>query len=110
MRPRQARKQEAVDTVRNGSGEDLGERARVTSIRPPECVQIPRPITLVDDRGRIPVPDEQEVRRQPADSPVALGGGDTGGGGEGGSSSTCRLSRCRRGRDGSARSGHGGPR
>ena len=75
MRARQARKQEAVDAVGDRPGEDLGERACVTSIRPSDRVQVPRPIALVDDRGRIPVPDEQEVRRQPAHPrvPVAEG-------------------------------------
>jgi hypothetical protein len=42
-------------------------------IRPPQRVQISRPVSLIDDRWRKAVPDQQEIRRQPAYSLVASG-------------------------------------
>jgi hypothetical protein len=44
-------------------------------IRPPQRVQISRPVSLIDDRWRKAVPDQQEIRRQPAYSPVPVAEG-----------------------------------
>jgi len=72
MRAGQPREKEAVDAVGDRASEDLRERSRVTAVSPSEGVQVSRAFSLVDHGGRVPVANEKEVRRQPADSPVSV--------------------------------------
>ena len=72
MRSGQPREKEAVDAVSDRTSEDFGERSGVTTVRPSERVQVSRALSLVDHGRRIPMPDEKEVRREPADSSVSV--------------------------------------
>src|SRR2546429_8365551 len=72
MWPGEPREKEAVNAISHGTGQDFGKRPGVSTIRSSECVQVPRSVSLVDHSRRIPMPDEKEVRREPADSSVPV--------------------------------------
>src|SRR5207342_1031675 len=50
----------------------LGEWATVAAVGVPQRSQVPLPLTLEDDRGRISQTDEKQVQDEPAGAAVAV--------------------------------------
>lgn len=71
----EAPEQEAINAVCHRPCEDLGEWAGIASVRPPQRIQVPRTVSLVDDRRGISMSNEQEIRRQSTGSPVSVAEG-----------------------------------
>ena len=65
-------KNEPIDVVFDGAGEQFAERARITAIGTVETSKILRSVFLIDHRRWIAVPNEKQVQRQAPDTSVAV--------------------------------------
>lgn len=58
--------------VEDRTGNQFAEGPGVSIVRSSECTQVLRPVTLEDDRRRIPQPHQQQIHQEAASPPIAV--------------------------------------
>jgi hypothetical protein len=63
---------ESVQVVRDRSGNELAERARIATVGPAKGAEVSGAVSGVDDRRRLPEADQHQIEEQPSGATVPV--------------------------------------